>query len=175
MRLLERGPGSDALDYAMEGRAWQVNPLAADPPTCSLLRGSLWSPQLPAAALLGQGRLKPHPEVKPFGAEIPAVPTFQPLGRPLIPQPARPVFNVPEPGDSAREGGQAIGTSCLRRTSQQHGWTPGSQFVRLSLILFLSLVSSSLELFALHQQFMEMVVFGKERRGEGTLQCCAGA
>lgn len=64
------------LDYDMEGRAWQVNPSAADPPSCSLLKGTLQSPQLPAAALLGQEWLKPQSQVKPLGAEIPAVPAF---------------------------------------------------------------------------------------------------
>lgn len=56
------------LDHDTKGRTWQVNPLAADPPPCSLLKGTRWSSQLPAAALLGQGRLKPQSEVKPLGA-----------------------------------------------------------------------------------------------------------
>lgn len=91
------------LDYDMEGRAWQVNPSAADPPSCSLLKGTLQSPQLPAAALLGQERLKPHSEVKPLGAEIPAVPVpaFPAPDQAPIPQTARPVLKrviVPEPG-----------------------------------------------------------------------------
>lgn len=64
--------------------------------------------------------------------------------------------------------GQAVGASCLGRTGQQHGRTPGLQFVLLSWILFLSLVSFSLWLFALHQQFGEPVVSGEERGGKGT-------
>lgn len=161
------------LDHDTKGRTWQVNPLAADPPPCSLLKGTRWSSQLPAAALLGQGRLKPQSEVKPLGAGFQQFPLSQPLGPPYAPPNCKAYFEEgerplqsPEPGNSAREGGQAIGISCLRRTSQQLGWTPGSQFVRLSLIFFLSLVSSSLELFPLHQQFMETVVLGEERRGE---------
>lgn len=89
------------LDYNMEGRARQVNPSAADPPSCSLLKGTLQSPQLPAAALLGQRRLKPHSEVKPLGAEIPAVPAFPAPDQAPVPQTARPILKrviVPEPG-----------------------------------------------------------------------------
>lgn len=110
-----------------------------------------WSPQLRAAAPQGQGRLAPYSEAKPLGTEMPAVQGPSPWEHPS-PLPhcqtcleARGCsWHNPEPGSPAGEAGQAVGTSCPGRTSQQHGWTPHSQFVRLSLILFLPLVSFSL-------------------------------
>lgn len=62
-------------------------------------------------------------------------------------------------GTYARKG-QAIGTSWLGRTSQQHSGISRSQFVQLSLILsFPSELHA--EMFALQQQFMDTVGFGE--------------
>lgn len=70
----------------------------------------------------------------------------------------------------------SAGTSCLRRTSQQHSGTSRSQFVQLSLIL--SFPSElHVELFALRQRFMGTVGSGESwgtypREGGSQRLCC---
>lgn len=145
-----------------------------------LLKDTPWSPQRPAAATPGQGRWQPHSEVKPFDPEIPAVSLSQPLGTPLT-SPTRPCLEAGERSWHSPElGGALLG----RRTGHRHflPWddkpttrrdTPLSA-CSLSLILFLPLASFSVELFAVHQQFMETGVWGGKRRDGSSQMPCPG-
>lgn len=106
---------------------------------------------------------------------------FQPLGSaPPSPQIMRLVMKLvsvsckpPEPGNSVRTGCWHFLPWEDQPDAQLAAWL--SQVVQLSLILFLSLVSFSLWLFAGHQQFGETLVFEEERGGKGALRCGAGA
>lgn len=147
-----------------------------DPLSHSLHSVVTWPP---TAALLGQGRLKPHSDIRSLGMSIQQVSFSQPLGSASHPsQTVKACSRASEcPLYILHQGallGQGAVTSCLRRTCWQRGWMPGLWVVPLSWILFLSLVSFSLWLFALPQRLGEPAVSGEERGGKGTLRCCAG-
>lgn len=141
-----------------------------------LLEDTPWSPQRPAAATPGQGRWQPHSEVKQFPFPSPWEPP-SPLPQGHVWKPVSAPGIALSRGSSAGDGGQATGTSC-----------PGTHFLPwddkptprldtplsaclLSLILFLPLASFSMELFVVHQQFMETVASGEEKGGSSQMPC----
>lgn len=148
LRLLECGPGLSLMPLDAEGGCEKLTPSGRT--HRHLLEDTLWSPQRPAAATPGQEVSNPtlrssHLALRFQQFRFPSPwdhPSPLPHCRTRL-EASECSWHSPEWGSSAGDGRQAMGTSCPGTTSQPRGWTPHSQFVRLSLILFLPLVSFS--------------------------------